>query len=238
MSSEQSREIIKKYIPLVDFLAAVLGPNSEIVLNDITDLDHSVVYIKNGQLTNRHLGDPASNFVLKIIKNHLDKGINYIANYSGKSKSHPSLRSSTFFLRDKDQQLIGMLCINTDQAPIEQLSKQIDNFKKLFAVKTTPLGEHNKESRKPQQHSAITENFTNSVNSLAKAAVQNKEKELNLSSEYFKQDQKIAVVEQLYYDGYFLLKDSIKVIASYLNSSEPTIYRYLGKIKAAQSKKS
>lgn len=237
MSSEAVRKHIKRFIPLVDFFAEVLGPNSEVVLNDVTDLDHSVVYIKNPTITNRKVGDPASNFVLKIMKDGIDADTNFIANYSGKSKSTPDLRSSTYFIRYRNK-IVGMLCINTDQAPLEALVKQMDTFKKLFEVQTTPISEisttnkENKTVTRPNKNiKVITENFNSSVSSIAKSAVEKKERELNVSVDFFQQDQKIAVIKELYEDGYFLLKDSIRVIASALKCSSPTIYRYLNKVK-------
>ncbi|MBB1122695.1 transcriptional regulator [Limosilactobacillus albertensis] len=230
MPTEKIKDYLKQYIPLADFVSDILGPNSEVVLNDVTDLDHAVVYIKNPTITNRKIGDPASDFVLKIMKDGIDDEINYIANYSGKSKKHPHIRASTFFIR-KSNRVIGMLCININQEPLERLNEQIDNFRKLFEVNTTPIGNYNSQSPSTSENENIAENFNNSVTSLAKAAVEKKERELNITANYFQQDQKIELIKELYEEGYFLLKDSIRVIAEYLNSSVPTIYRYLNKVK-------
>lgn len=235
MSSETVRKYINRFIPLADFLAEILGPNSEVVLNDVTDLNHSVVYIKNSTITNRTVGDPASNFVLKVMKEGVDADVNFIANYSGKSKGTPYLRSSTYFIRYRNK-IVGMLCINTNQEPLEALIKQMDVFRQLFEVQTTPIGElsaFNKKNRPVIQPKikTVTENFNSSINSIAKNAVEKKERELNISVDFFRQDQRIAVIKELYISGYFLLKDSIRVIASALKCSSPTIYRYLNKVK-------
>lgn len=235
MSNEKIKDYIKRYIPLANFIADILGPNSEVVLNDVTDLDHAVVYIKNPTITNRKIGDPASNFVLKIMKDGIDDDTNYVANYSGKSKIHPHIRASTFFIR-KQKKVVGMLCINIDQEPLEKLTKQIDEFRKLFEVKTAPIGEFENHNSNNSQPTTVSENFNNSVNSLAKNAVQNKERELGITVKYFQQEQKIELIKDLYEEGYFLLKDSIKVIAEYLDSSIPTIYRYLNKVKQSNTK--
>lgn len=234
MSNENIKKYIKKYIPLADFIADILGPSSEVVLNDITDLDHAVVYIKNPTITNRKIGDPASNFVLKIVKDGINDDTNYIANYAGKAKNHPNLRSSTFFIR-KSKKVIGMLCINIDQSPLDNLTKQMEIFRNLFEVNTTPAGDSGSTVETTDKE--ISENFNNSVNSLAETAVKRKEAELNITANYFQQDQKIELIKELYAEGYFLLKDSIRVIAEYLDSSVPTIYRYLNKVKKANSSK-
>lgn len=240
MASEAVRNHIKKYIPLVDFFSEILGPNSEVVLNDVTDLDHSVVYIKNPTITNRKVGDPASNFVLRIMKNGVNNDTNFIANYSGKSKGNPDLRSSTFFIRYRNR-VVGMLCVNTNQAPLESLLKQVNNFRDLFEIPTTPINElrngkaeHQTADQDNHNIKDVTENFSSTVSSIAENAVEKKERELNVSVDFFQQDQKIAVIKELYEDGYFLLKDSIRVIAAELKCSSPTIYRYLNKVKNMQ----
>ncbi|MBD5807542.1 YheO-like PAS domain protein [Lactobacillus sp. 0.1XD8-4] len=232
MPNEKIKDYIKKYIPLANFIADILGPTSEVVLNDVTDLDHAVVYIKNPTITNRKIGDPASNFVLKIMKDGIDDKTNYIANYSGKSKLHPHIRASTFFIR-KQKKVVGMLCININQEPLEKLNEQIDTFRKMFEVNTTPIGDYESKTdvEPASQQKTISENFNNSVTSLAKNAVKKKEQELNITANYFQQEQKIELINELYEEGYFLLKDSIRVIAEYLDSSVPTIYRYLNKVK-------
>lgn len=236
MATNKNKEYLKRYIPLADFIADVLGPTSEVVLNDVTDLDHAVVYIKNPTITNRKIGDPASNFVLKIVKDGIDENTSYIANYSGKSKKNVHIRASTFFIR-KQRKVIGMLCVNINQEPLKKLNEQIDNFRRIFELNTTPLtaSENEPNSVPDNQPKIISENFNNSVTSLAKNAVEKKEKELNISAKYFQQAQKIELIEELYEEGYFLLKDSIRIIAEYLDSSIPTIYRYLNKVKTSNT---
>ena len=230
MAKENIKQYLKNYIPLVDFLAEVLGKNSEVVLNDVTDLDHSVVYIKNGDLTNRKIGDPASNFVLKVMKKGLSDDKSYIANYSGTAKGHPDLRSSTYFIK-KDGQLVGMLCVNTNDKPIADLLRQIDKFR---AAVQLPGSEDTDQKQPANKHKPIDENFNNSVTEIAKTAVAQKEREIGVSAEYFQQEQKMDVVADLNDDGYFLLKDSIKVIARGLHVSIPTVYRYLNQVKSRQ----
>lgn len=49
LTAEQ--EYVREFIPFVDFLADILGPSSEVVLNDLLDLNHSVVAIRNSHIT-------------------------------------------------------------------------------------------------------------------------------------------------------------------------------------------
>lgn len=45
------------------------------------------------------------------------------------------------------------------------------------------------------------------------------------------QKERLAVVEDLYKNGLFVLKGSVYALAQVLGVSEPTIYRYLNRIK-------
>ena len=60
--------LLKPYLPLVDFLAVVLGKNTEIVLHDVLDIDKSIIAIGNNHISGRVVGSPATNLVLKILK--------------------------------------------------------------------------------------------------------------------------------------------------------------------------
>ena len=61
------------YVPLLDFLSAILGEDTEVVLQDLTKgFDHSLVYIRNN-LSNREVGAPATDFVLDIVQSKLYK---------------------------------------------------------------------------------------------------------------------------------------------------------------------
>ena len=51
-------ELLKPYMPLVDFLADYLGSNAEVLLHDLTNLEHSIVKIRNGHISGRKEGTP------------------------------------------------------------------------------------------------------------------------------------------------------------------------------------
>ena len=66
LTAEQ--EYVREFIPFVDFLADILGPSSEVVLNDLLDLNHSVVAIRNSHISHRQVGDPATDLALRTMK--------------------------------------------------------------------------------------------------------------------------------------------------------------------------
>ena len=48
--------IMKEYCELVGFLGKVLGQDYEIILHDLSNMDHSVIAVANGHVSGRKIG--------------------------------------------------------------------------------------------------------------------------------------------------------------------------------------
>ena len=205
---------LKKYIPLVDFLADVFGDDAEVVLQDVSDFNNSVISIRNNHISGRKLGAPATNLVLKVMNgNFTDK--NYVTNYRGVSAVGKVVRSSTYFIKDDKNVVVGMLCINIDIDKLVQLKNHLDGILKL-----------------PEEiFEKTTERFSVSAEGLASDSIETILEESGISPERMSQEEKIEVVYKLDKNGVFLVKGSICKVASVLNVSNATIYRYLSKIR-------
>ena len=59
-------------------LASQFGPDCEIVIHDLktNDPEHSIVYIENGHVTGRGIGDGPSNAVFDVIRHNNKKRLN------------------------------------------------------------------------------------------------------------------------------------------------------------------
>ena len=209
---------LKKYLPLVDFLAEVLGKNTEAVLLDVEDLDHSIVAIRNGYISGRSVGSPATNVALKLMNEDRYRDCDFFANYRGVSADGRKLRSSTFFLRDDEKNLVGMLCVNIDLRVFDQFRDYING---LIDV--------------PQAPEDTVEQFSSSIEGMVHESIQNAIKELGVPPTHLCQDERIEIVKKLNANGTFLLKGTISQVAARLCVSEATIYRYLNGIKKKSS---
>ena len=87
-------ELLKPYVPIVDFLADYLGEHTEVVLHDFSYLEHSIVKIRNGHISGRRENDPCTDFVLRKLKNPPTDG-DYDASYIGRDCHGSPLKSST-----------------------------------------------------------------------------------------------------------------------------------------------
>jgi len=117
---------LKPYVALVDFLADFLGEDTEIVLHDLTDLEHSVVAIRNNHISGRKLGAPVTDLVLQILHDNDYSENNYLCNYKTHGKSGNLLKSGTFFIKNKKNKIIGILCLNMDIQKLYTLRKSLD----------------------------------------------------------------------------------------------------------------
>lgn len=209
---------LKKYIPLVDFLAEVLGNDAEVVLQDVADFHNSVVSIRNNHISGRKLGAPATNLVLQVMKGNY-AGRDYVANYRGLSAAGKVVKSSTYFIKDTKGAVVGMICINMDMDKFLQFKNHLEtllHFPQDFPEKTT-------------------ERFSSSAEELAMDSMESVMEESGILPERMSQEEKMEVVRKLNKNGVFLVKGSIGRIAETLKVSEATVYRYLSKVKREEA---
>jgi predicted transcriptional regulator YheO len=204
------------FLPLVEFLAEVAGPDSEVVLHDLRSEEHSIVAIHNGALSGREAGDPITDFAKSLLRRGRREGRNFITNYLGKAGgSGKFLKSSTFFIRDDGGEIIGLLGINTDLSDISHAHRVLG---RMLSVDETASGEH--------EALGAGENGM-SIRETVLAVMEQVIGSYGVDPARMTADEKKGVVEALNERGIFLLKGVVSDVASRLEVSEQTIYRYL-----------
>lgn len=216
MTSEESAKKVRSYLPLVDFLAEVCGPYSEVVLHDVTNRENSLVAIRNGQLSGREVGAPMTDFAAHILRHGKHKGKDFITNYLGKAGSAGKfLKSSTFFIRDDEGEIIGMLGINQDLSAISEAHKILGMF--LSVDESTANGFESADRNGTEQ----------SIRDMVYSVIEQVLANCSVDPARMTTEEKKDVVEALNDKGVFLLKGAVAQVASRLEVSEQTIYRYL-----------
>ncbi|MEG0272845.1 MAG: PAS domain-containing protein [Hydrogenoanaerobacterium sp.] len=211
---------------LVEFLSQVLGPDYEIALHDLRKDPSTVLVVTNGHVTDRKEGDLMSDLVLDIIESGEWETQDYLYNHKGISNDNKNLVSSTFFFKNKQNQLIGMLCINYDVSRYVELSQQVLALGNLIPT-TSETAEADIESLLLTDN---TDSAAESLQSLIKAVANDVLGSDSIPLDRLTQGEKLVIIERLYQKGIFSLKGSVTHVASALFSSEASIYRYLGKI--------
>lgn len=214
-----NQQILKSYIPLVDFFGKVCGCNYEIVLHDASNPDESIIAIVNEHISGRKVGGPMTDLALKLIKGEYYKKQDYIVN-TGRTKDNKVLISSTFFIKGKNQNLIGLLCINNNITELMSFNKYLSNVLNCFSADETEKSDNNKRT---------PENIDVSMDDLIKNTIDSVFSDISISPERMSPEEKIQIVQSLSDQGVFLLKGAVSEVAKRLKTSEPTIYRYLNK---------
>ncbi len=216
----------KKYSLIVEFLGKVLGPDYEVVLHDTENHINSIIAIANGHVSQRQVGGPLTNFGLEVLSDETYKDRDYKINYNGISRDHRILRSSTMFIKDGDEKIVGMLCINFDDRRYKELSENV-----LKLCHPDKLVEINRsyDSVDTLVNNA-GEKFYDSVAGETDNIIRKYLNEKNITSDRLTQDERMNIVEILNQKNLFKLRGAVREAAKQLGCSEPTIYRYLNKI--------
>jgi predicted transcriptional regulator YheO len=217
--------MLSQYSILVEFLGKSLGPDYEVALHDTLD-GNSVVAIANGYISGRSIGSPMTNFGLNMLSDKIYKHTNYKANYHGISKDQSILRCSTLFIKDQNEELVGMLCINFDDRKFVHLSNQI-----LKLCHPDELIE--KQCTYESVGSLVNdevETFSGSISEATETVLNKVLVDNDISIDRLTQSDRLSVINILNRKGIFMLKGAVSEVAKQLHCSEPSIYRYLSKL--------
>ena len=128
----ESQNIVLENLKIIAHeMATHFGDKCEICIHDLSteDMEHTIVYIENGHITHRRIGDSSSNAYLRS-KTKIEKGMD-VENklcYTSRTKDGKFLKSSTVFLKDANGHYKYMMCINQDMSDILSVKNTLDNM--------------------------------------------------------------------------------------------------------------
>ncbi|MBU5467655.1 PAS domain-containing protein [Virgibacillus sp. MSJ-26] len=209
---EKNKLIFDHAIRTADMLVEMFGSLCEVAVHDFSDLQHSLIYIA-GNVTSREVGSPITDLVLKELrKDHSE--IKDIPSYQTNSKDGNIMKSTTVFLRDGNDNIIGALCTNFDISLLMQVNGKIEEF----------VG-FNKDKQP-------SETFFTSVHDVIHDMTHQVLSQFNKAPSDMSMEEKIDVVGELDERGTFLIKGATEYVAQALGVSKFTVYNYLNKVRA------
>ncbi len=197
-------------------LATQFGSSCEVVIHDLRsrDFDKSIVYIENGHVSNRTLGDGPSSIVLETLS-HDPTQVHDRLSYLTKTDDGRILKSSTMYIRDDEGNISYILSLNYDITALLTIDNAIQSL-----ISTDSSEKDNTKSKQPQK---ITHNVNDLLDTLIEQALSIVGKPVALMTK----DDKVAVVQYLNNAGAFLITKSGDKIASLLGISKFTLYSYM-----------
>ncbi|SMY36838.1 YheO-like PAS domain protein [Photobacterium malacitanum] len=217
--SEHDDNILRAYEAVVDGLAALIGPFCEIVLHSLADLNTSAIKIANGQNTGRKVGSPITDLALRSLRDIQNSERNFSRPYFTRAKGGDLMKSITIAIRNGDNKVIGLLCINVNlDVPFTQI---LQSFMPTDEAK----------------QAASKVNFASDVDELVDQTVERTIEEINADKNVSNNAKNRQIVMELFDKGIFDIKDAINRVADRLNISKHTVYLYIRQRKTEDGDK-
>ena len=208
--ADEDRAILNSYRAVVEGVSALIGNHCEIVLHSLEDLEHSAICIANGHNTNRQEGSPLTDLALKSLHNMKTDSVS--KPYFTRIINGGLMKSVTIAIRNKNQRIIGLLCININlDVPLSQFIQAL--------MPSNPRGE------------TSSVNFASSVEELVSQTVEHTIEEVNADRLVANNNKNRQIVVSLFEKGIFDIKDAINLVADRLDISRHTVYLYIRQIK-------
>lgn len=194
-------------------LALQFGPSCEVLIHDLQrNIDSSLVYIENGTISSRQVGDGPSHAVLDVLR--YDDGSDGRFGYLTKTKDGRILKSSTMYIRDDEGHITYLLGINQDITELVLMNRTLEHL-----IHTG------------NDDSVSVERITNSVSELLDDLLQEAERLVGKPGPLMNKAERLKAITYLNEKGAFLISKSSEKIAEYFNISKFTLYSDLNTVK-------
>lgn len=203
----EEKDFLKR---LVKMLEIQLGKDTEIVLHDLTrSYDSTIVEIANGELSGRKVGDSGTNLGLEVLRGKVQNGdrFNYITN----GRDGKVFRSSSMYIYNDDNKVIGSICINTNITETIKMEKYF----------------HDRNQINVEQDEANCEIFANNVGDILNHLLVQAQNKIGKSVHDMTREDKVEFLNYLDERGAFLISKANEKIGSFLGISKYTLYQYL-----------
>ena len=198
-------------------IARQFGKDCEVCIHDLSvkDVEHTIIFIINGHVSGRKIGDGASKVVLETLE-ALEKGdiiVDHLG-YRTTTQDGRILKSSTVFLKDSNGKYRWILGINYDVTALMNVDAA------LQSITTVESQDGNGDRQIPLNVNDLLDNLINqSVKRIGKPpALMNKE-------------EKIQAIQFLRDAGAFLITKSGDKVSNFYGISKFTLYSYIDQSK-------
>lgn len=192
-------------------IAELFGENCEVTVHDLSGgHENTIIAIENGHVTGRHIGDGASELVLKAIKDKANP-VQDQYNYLARTKEGRMVKSSSVYVRDEHNKPLGLFGINYDITDLMMAQRTLEN-----AVRVT----------KPEDEQSIG-TITTSVTDLLDQLIEEADAFIGKPVAMMTKDDKTRAIQHLNDKGAFLIKKAGDKVSKHFDISKYTLYNYM-----------
>jgi predicted transcriptional regulator YheO len=194
-------------------LAAQFGNNCEVLVHDLSEvnINHSIVHIENGHVTNRQVGGGPSPIVLDTISHHPKNPVDQLA-YLTQTENGRILKSSTLFIKDDEGNPLYIFSINFDITNLLAIDHSLSSL--------ISCPDEKDEKTAPKR-------ITCDVNNLLDELIQQSVDLIGIPAPLMSRDDKIKAINFLNDAGAFLITKSGDKVSKYFGISKYTLYSYV-----------
>jgi len=210
LSDEEYQEWIFEFLkPIATALVKTFTPLCEVVLHDLSDLEHSIIWIE-GDVTGRKIRGSITDLGLSQLR--LGENQKDMYNYRTETKNGKILKSSSVMLRDRNDKVFGALCINFDITSLESSGYSLRGF--------------------CMTENDVLETFADEPSEILSDLIEAAFNSLGKPLTAMKADDKLKVVAFLDEKGAFFFRNGVRTVAEALGLSRATIYNYRKTIRS------
>jgi len=209
MKLSSKSAIIDMLIRVGEAIYRTIGPQSEVVIHDLSDVEHSIVWIM-GSVTERKLGGCMTSQGLSLL--HSGKTIdNY--NYTTRTRSGKMVRSSLVFVKDNKERPFASLEINFDTSPFVAFRHALETL------------------ADPDEAYDFQDAFIDEAPEMLETMLHHAVEMIGKPMSQMSKADRLRVVQILDEAGAFELRKAVPAVASYLGVTRFTIHNYLNEIR-------
>jgi len=200
----------------IDMLAQVgeafcrtMGPQCEVVIHDLADTEHSIVWIM-GTVTGRKIGGCMTSRGLSLVRSGKTHD-NY--NYNTRTRDGKTVRSSLIFVTDRRERPVISIEINFDTSPFVAFRHILETL------------------ADPDEAYGFQDAFIDDAPQMLETMVHNAMGIIGKPVAQMSKADRLRVVQMLDEAGAFELRKAVPAIAGYLDVTRFTIHNYLNEIR-------
>jgi len=211
-AATEKEQIFKNLKQIADAVHALFGPNCEVVIHDLADLQKSLVYMK-GDVTGRKIGAPATDLLVKLIQ-QVPRRVDHLHNYKSVTADGRCLKSATSIIKDSKGEAVAAFCVNLDTTQY---------FNAIHAL--MPFIHDLETGIYPSK-----ENFADSPSDTIKTLFVQAVEEIGVQPPAMSIEDKTRFIEKMKLYGVFQFKGAVEQVAGLMDVTKCTVYNYLKKV--------
>lgn len=206
-------ELVDTLILFASMLSKTLGKLMQITVSDT----QKYLFVENPVDASVEVGSAISSNERHFLENEDISGLPFVVNYKSLSTQLNKLRSSTFFFKDKEDNIQYMISLTAKVDEFLYLREMIEVF--VNGSLQHPTGDTERIDRIPKLDLSVTD--------LIDQVVMEGQKRYGTQVERMTRSEKHSLLREMFSRGVFLIKGAVSEAAKKLSYSEATVYKFL-----------